>query len=92
MDIGKFTVHRVSAHKQPRVVTVDGEEMTADVNMMEVELISTDGSHGTLSLRFYKTADRDVANDVFLEGGTVAFSVEKADAPPAVEEAPPEAA
>jgi hypothetical protein len=78
MEIGKFTVQRNSAHKQPRVVTVEGEEMTADVAMQEIELVSCD-NHGTLTLRFYKTADRHAINLETSQGGTVTLSLVKTD-------------
>lgn len=75
MHLGRFRIHRLSSHRSPMPVTVGGEEMMADVHTMEMELTSEDSTHGTVTLRFFKAADRDQAQD-FGEGSVVVLSMD----------------
>ena len=91
MELGKFYVHRNSPHKAPMVKTIDGEEMMVDVSTQEIELTPVDGDHGTLTLRFFKNADRLAMSDLAAQGGYVTLSIEKAEGDSPAEELPPAA-
>jgi hypothetical protein len=88
MQLGKFRVHRMSAHRSPMPVMHDGEELMADVHTTEMELTCEDGRHGSLILRFVKAADRQLA-DAWSEGDTLTLEAKKCT--PAKEKAEPEA-
>jgi len=76
MQLGKFRVHRMSAHRSPMAVMHAGEELMADVHTVEMELVCEGGQHGSLVLRFVKAADRQEA-DQLSEGDVVTLSTEK---------------
>ena len=76
MNVGKFRIHRMSHHRSPMPVMHDGEELLADVHTMEVELTCESGAHGTLLLRFVKSADRQTAEQ-FSEGDVITLYAEK---------------
>lgn len=86
MDLGAFVVARVNRTKALRLVAVDGEEVMADVSMLEVELTAPDGQHGSLTLRFYSTADIAAAQAEYVEGATTALASTTAPVEPAAAE------
>ncbi len=48
-----YRVHGVSTVSRPRKVTFEGDEIDAQIEGVEVDLVPTDDmSHGTLTLRF----------------------------------------
>ena len=85
MLVGNFMVHRMTASKTPRPVTVDGEEMMADVHGLEVELTSVDSSNGSLIVRIFTAAGQEEASALCREGEIVTLTMGKAEQAPAKE-------
>jgi hypothetical protein len=65
----KFRVHTAIMTKAPAKVTIEGEEVDADISQFEVELLSEEG-HGSLALRF-RGAKADAARAQFKPGQPV---------------------
>lgn len=80
MDIGTYFVHRLSSHKVPRPVEMEGETVTADVHMIEMELVDQSAGHGTITLRFFKKADQDTIAQEAAEGDFITLSMTKTSA------------
>lgn len=84
----QLRVNRVSHHKVEDVVMLKGEEVTAEVTQIEVEMHDEAGIHGSATLRYRGKKDISEAKDTFKEGELVTVTFEAA----APAEAPTEAA
>lgn len=70
----KFKVHGVSRPQVARKVQVDGEEMTASVQALEVELTTESDHSGSLVLRFFGK-DVETAEVMFKPDAVVTASL-----------------
>lgn len=70
----KFEVHNVAPSEERRIVKVEGEDTPAIIPVLEVELVTTDDAHGSLTLRFRGQAAKD-AIATFPVGSVVAMTV-----------------
>ena len=73
MDV-QFTVHSVNQGPTRVPVTFKGQDTTAVVDCVEVELTPVNPEHGTLTLRFVAD-DRAPAADLFTPDKTVTLSI-----------------
>jgi hypothetical protein len=76
MQVGRFFVNRVSSHKISKTVTFQGEEATADVTEVQIELIDESGQHGSARFSFHKSAEVEAAKLVAVEGGYITLSMD----------------
>jgi hypothetical protein len=89
-----FRVHAVNNVPISSVVELDGEQMTAHVQGVEIELAGMHPWDGSMKLRF-AGAEADNARKVFIVDQTVSWNVEPSTPPlvpiPAVVPVPPDA-
>jgi hypothetical protein len=85
MDL-TYYVHSVSTHPVNVTVHYEGQEITAPIPQLEVELTHLHGKSGSLLLHFRTAAEIAEAKELFTQGGTVMLSVTHHEhkAPPAV--------
>lgn len=77
-------VHGVSSGRANVPTEVDGEQLTASVECLEVELVSKGDRHGNQTLRFTGSAMQE-AKELFTPDRVIYTTYEAGDALPAVE-------
>ncbi len=66
-----YTVHRCNRSSQDALVTLaSGQQVTASVPVVEAELVSADGAHGTVTLRFMGE-EADAAAELFTKDAVI---------------------
>jgi hypothetical protein len=79
-----MTVHGISTHPVEVPVQYNGEEASAMLPQLVVELADYTGLHGALALRFRSQSDIKAAKDLFVRGSTVTLTFSKGKDAPAV--------
>ena len=69
-----YVVHNVSEAPKAVTATVNGEDISATITALVVELTSADGKHGSLTLRFVGS-EVEEAKETFIVDKTVTVSI-----------------